>query len=383
MIYLDYAATTPLHPEVISEMVEYLQNEYGNPSSKYYPQASAANEKLKLSRKDVADLLNTDPEYILFTSGATESNNFVLKGVFNKYHNRGNHIITTKIEHKAILETCKYLEKHGARVTYLDIDSEGHINLEELKNSITDETILVSVMWGNNEIGVLNEIEQIGEICHDSNVLFHTDATQVVGKIEINLKKSKIDFLSFSAHKLHGPKGIGAVYIGPDELGLRRRITPLVHGGDQEYKMRAGTHSMHNIAGFGKACQVAKRDLNKNIQVIKKLEKELKTQLLALRPDIQFNGDQSKKIPGLISVSIPGINNELFCKKIADEVAISTGSACSIGEKSYVLELINKELATSTIRLTLGPDLNDVSTVITVMKQYLVTNSNLKRKSAD
>lgn len=370
MIYLDNAATTPLHPEVIDEMISYLQNEYGNPSSKYYPQALAASERLTEARQDVASLLNTEPEYILFTSGATEGNNFVLKGVFDKYNTKGNHIITTQIEHKAILETCKYLERIGCRVTYLDVNSEGHINLESLRNEITDETILVSIMWGNNEIGVLNEIDEIVRICHDRNVLFHTDATQVIGKIEVDLKKIKVDFLTFSAHKLHGPKGIGAVYIGPDDIGLRRKITPLLHGGDQEFKMRAGTQSMHNIVGFGKACEITQRDLSTYCQKLQKIEDEFKNRLLAIRPDISFVGDQKKKIPGLISLNIPGINNEILCKALSTELALSTGSACTIGEKSYVISKVSPSSTKSTIRVSLSTNI-DLDTVVNALRSYL------------
>lgn len=371
MYYLDNAATTPLHPEVLDEMINYLKSEYGNPSSKYYPQAVSANNRLIESRKEVAALLNCDPEYIIFTSGATESNNFVLKGVTEKFKSKGNHIITTAIEHKSIIETCKHLDKKGMKITYLSVNEEGHIDLEELKNSITTDTILVSVMWGNNEIGVLNEIEKIAHICHERDVLFHTDATQVVGKIDVDLKKIKADFLSLSAHKIYGPKGIGAVYVGPDDLGLRMRLPALIDGGNQEYRMRAGTHSMHNIVGFAKACSIAKENLKQNNQHLLNLEKEFKNQLLKIRSDLTFNGDQVHKIPGLVSISIPKVNNELLCKQISEEIAISTGSACSIGEKSYVLEELKIENPTGTIRISLPSDMNDVSGIISVLEKHI------------
>lgn len=371
MYYLDNAATTPLHPEVLDEMINYLKSEYGNPSSKYYPQAVSANNRLIESRKEVAALLNCDPEYIVFTSGATESNNFVLKGVAEKFKSKGNHIITTAIEHKSIIETCKHLDKKGMKITYLSVNEEGHIDLEELKNSITTDTILVSVMWGNNEIGVLNEIEKIAHICHERDVLFHTDATQVVGKIDVDLKKIKADFLSLSAHKIYGPKGIGAVYVGPDDLGLRMRLPALIDGGNQEYRMRAGTHSMHNIVGFAKACSIAKENLKQNNQHLLNLEKEFKNQLMKIRSDLTFNGDQVHKIPGLVSISIPKVNNELLCKQISEEIAISTGSACSIGEKSYVLEKLKIENPTGTIRISLPSDMDDVSGIISVLEKHI------------
>ncbi len=371
MYYLDNAATTPLHPEVIDEMVNFLKSEYGNPSSKYYPQALTANQRLIESRKEIASLLNCDPEYVIFTSGATESNNFILKGIAEKYKTKGKHIITTKIEHKSIIEICKHLEKMGSRITYLGIDSKGHIDLEELKSAIDEDTILVSIMWGNNEIGVVNEVEKIAKICHDNDVLFHTDATQVIGKVDVDLKRVKVDFLSLSAHKIHGPKGIGAVYVGPDELGLRMRLPSLIDGGSQEYKMRAGTHSMHNIVGFAKACSLAKMNLKETRSNLAKLEEEFKNQLLKVRGDITFNGDQVNKIPGLISVTIPGINNELLCKQISEEIAMSTGSACSIGEKSYVLEELKIDNPTGTIRISLPSDLEDISEVIALLSKYI------------
>ena len=351
MIYLDNASTTPLDPEVLDTMINYMKNEYGNPSSKYYPQAINAQNALKNARQQVADLLACDPEYLVFTSGATESNNFIIKGVAEKFIKKGTHIITSKIEHKSVLETCKHLERQGYTVTYVGNDELGHVNIEEIKEAITDETILVSIMWGNNEIGTLNDIEEVSKLCREKNVLFHTDATQVIGKINVDLSKLPIDFLSLSGHKIYGPKGIGIAYIGPDDLGLRYRLPSLLDGGAQEYKMRAGTHSMHNIVGLGKACEVAKRDMDTYIPKIIELEQELKSELLKARPDITFNGDQNNKIPGLLSVNIPGINNELFCKQVSDEIAISTGSACSLGEESYVLENINI-LRYETIRLT-------------------------------
>ncbi len=353
MIYLDNAATTPLDPEVLETMIEYMKTEYGNPSSKYYPQALSAQSALKHSRIQVADLLGCEPEYLIFTSGATESNNFIIKGVAEKYKNKGKHIITSKIEHKSVLETCKHLERQGYEVTYVGNDKLGHVNIDELESAIKAETILVSIMWGNNEIGTLNDIKKISTVCRKKDVLFHTDATQVVGKLPINLSKLPIDFLSMSAHKIYGPKGTGIAYIGPDDLGLRRKLPSLLDGGDQEYKLRAGTHAMHNIVGFGKACEVSKRDMGEYIPRILQMEKELKDELLKVRSDITFNGNQDNKIPGLLSINIPGINNELFCKQVSDEIAISTGSACSMGEGSYVLNLIDIN-STNTVRLSIN-----------------------------
>lgn len=353
MIYLDNASTTPIDPEVLDTMIIYMKTEYGNPSSKYYPQALNAQNALKTARAQVSTILGCDPEYIVFTSGATESNNFIIKGIAERFIHKGNHIITSKIEHKSVLETCKHLEKQGYKITYVDNDELGRISINEIESAITHETILVSIMWGNNEIGTLNDIEKISSLCREKNVLFHTDATQVIGKVEVNLSKLPVDFLSMSAHKIYGPKGIGVAYIGPDNLGLRYRLPSLLDGGAQEYKMRAGTHSMHNIVGLGKACEVANRDMKDYVPKIIEIENNLKKELLILRPDITFNGDQDNKIPGLLSINIPGINNELFCKQVSNEIAISTGSACSLGEGSHVLDLCKIDVD-KTLRLTLN-----------------------------
>ncbi len=371
MHYLDNAATSQMDPEVIKTMIEYMETEYGNPLSKYYPQAISANLKLKDSRKTVADLLGCDPEYVIFTSGASESNNFVLKGVFEKFKSKGKHVITTKIEHKSIISACKHLERNGGEVTYLDVDEKGHIDITELNESIRADTILVSVMWANNETGTLNDIKAIGNICRKRDVLFHTDATQVVGKIDFSLSKLKIDFLSFSGHKIYGPKGIGAIYIGPDDLGLRRKLPSLIDGGDQEYKMRAGTQAMHDIVGFAKACEIAGDRFVLNSKKLFDTEKQFKYELLKLRKDITFNGDQQNKIPRIISVSIPGINNELFCKEISDKIALSTGSACSISENSYVLEALKIENPHNVLRISFSKNIGNVSEIIEIFKGYI------------
>lgn len=362
MIYLDNASTTPLDPDVLEVMIDYMKNEYGNPSSKYYPQAISAQNILKQSRQQVADLIGAEPEHVIFTSGATESNNFIIKGVAEKYKRKGNHIITSKIEHKSVLETCKHLEKQGYTVTYVNNDELGRVKIDEIETAINKDTILVSIMWGNNEIGTLNDIETISKLCKSKKVLFHTDATQVIGKIDVNLSSLPIDFLSMSGHKIYGPKGVGVTYVGPDKLGLRHRLPSLLDGGGQEYTLRAGTHSMHNIVGLGKACDVAKRDMTTYVPRIIQAEKELKSGLLNNRPDITFNGDQDNKIPGLLSINIPGINNELFCKQISESISISTGSACSISEGSYVLSSLNVNQH-ETLRITLNKHTENISEI--------------------
>lgn len=358
MIYLDNAATTPLDPEVLETMIEYMKTEYGNPSSKYYPQAERAKKALRHARSLVANLIHTeDDDEIIFSSGATEGNNMIIKGVADAYQEKGNHIITTCIEHKAVLEPCKYLETKGYEVTYLLVDTKGRISLEELEQAITNETILISIMWGNNEIGTIQPIKEISEICKKHDVLFHTDATQVVGKVPINLQELNIDFLTFSAHKLYGPKGTGAVYIRNDEYGLKPELTPLFHGGAQEDHLRAGTHAMHNIVGFGKACEVAARDMNTYIPQMKQTEEEFIEKLNKTIPEAIINGDLNNKIPGILSITIPGISNEILIKKLSDQYALSSGSACGLGEPSYVLSNINA-MSSNTLRVVFPKNIN-------------------------
>lgn len=341
MIYLDSAATTQIDPEVLDEMIDFMRTEYGNPASKYYPQALSAQSYLANSRAKVAQLLNVEQDNIIFTSGASESNNFIIKGIAEKYKKKGKHIITSKIEHKSVLETCKYLEKNGFEVTYLDVNHDGLFDLNQLKKSIRPDTILASLMWVNNEIGVINDMAKVVSICHSENVMVHSDATQAAGKMVVDLKQIPIDFLSMSSHKLYGPKGIGAAFIGNDELGIRFKLPSLIHGGAQEFSMRAGTHAMHDIVGFAKACEIAKRDMSLYVKELAILEFELKSQLVKIIPNIHFHGCQNKKISGFLNFSIPGINNEIFCKQLSNSISFSTGSACTISEGSHVMDSIS------------------------------------------
>lgn len=372
MIYLDNAATTPVDPEVAKEMYRFLTEEFGNPSSKYYTQAETAKAALRKARLSIANLINADEDEIIFTSGASESNNFIIKGIADALSNKGKHIITSKVEHKSVLETCRYLETKGYEVTYLGVDNLGHINMDELRDSIRPDTILVSIIWGNNEIGTLNNVKQISKICSEKGVLFHTDATQVLGKVEVDVKDIGADFMSFSAHKIYGPKGIGACYIKNDEYGFKPEITPLIHGGEQEYGLRAGTHSMHNIVGFGKAAEIAKNTMGEYIPKIISLENTLKQKLTEEFVNIKFNGDQDNKIPGILSITIPRLNNELFIKMVKNRLSISTGSACSLGQPSYVLREIGiTNFIHNTIRLSLNKNSNlETLSIIDEIKNY-------------
>lgn len=397
MIYLDNSATTPIDPEVRDAMLPYLAEEYGNPSSKYYTLAENARKAVEESRAKLADLINADPDEIIFTSCASESNNMIIKGItdYKKYiENKGNHIITSVIEHKSVLQTCEFLaglenaimnkemnrfrpgkRKHrkidrGFDASFLPVNEYGQVEKEILASAINENSILASIIWGNNEIGTLNPITVLAELCNSKGVLFHSDATQVLGKVEIDVKKTPVDFLSFSAHKIYGPKGIGACYIRKDKYGLKPSLTALIHGGSQEYGYRAGTLCVHNIVGFGKAAEIAKRDMNSYIPKIIEQELLLKEQLIKNIPNIVFNGHPYEKIPGVLSITIPGVNNELLIKKLKDKVAISTGSACSADEPSYVLQAIGLGAATrNTIRLSLSKNIKflDVRAFISLL----------------
>lgn len=370
MIYLDNSATTPVDPEVLDAMLPYLKEEYGNPSSRYYTLAINANNAVEKAREQVASLINAEPKEIIFTGGASESNNFIIKGVADykkHYEERGNHIITSAVEHKSVLQTCKFLngdafwntpEKsvaskflkkktaakkidRGYEVTFLPVNKYAQVDSEEFKNSIKDNTILASFIWGNNEIGSLNDIDTLCSIAKEKDILFHSDATQVLGKIDIDVKKIPVDFLSMSAHKIYGPKGVGAAFIR--QKGLTPfKMTSLIHGGLQENGYRAGTSAVHNIVGFGKACEIAKRDMDEYIKKIKIHEEETKKIFAQKYPGVEFLGDPEHHIPGVIGMLIPGIVNDMFIKDMADKnvCAISSGSACGIGEPSYVIKEI-------------------------------------------
>lgn len=369
MIYLDNCATTPIDKEVLEAMKPYLNEEFGNPSSRHYTLAKNAEKAIETARKQVADLINASPDEIIFTSCASESNNMIIKGVsdyLKYYENAGNHIITSKVEHKSVLNTCKFLNgdlfsnrvkkvrrkvvtppkvDRGFNVSFLDVSENGIVNIEDFKNSITNETILASIMHGNNELGSLNDIKELSRIAKEHGVLFHSDATQTLGKVDINVRGLDVDFLSFSAHKLYGPKGIGAAFIKKEKL--TRDMTSLIHGGSQENGFRAGTHAVHNIVGFGKACEIAKRDFDANIKHLNEMANELKTIIKAKYPNATFINEGVKSIPGVVSVFIPDILNEMYLANLADKIAISAGSACSIGEPSYVIDALGKSDMTS------------------------------------
>ncbi len=358
MLYLDNSATTQIHPEVKEAMLPYLMEEFGNPSSKYYSVAENAKNAVKEARHSLASLIGAHDSEIIFTSGSTESNNMVIKGVADYYSNHGKHIITSKVEHPSILETCKYLEEKGFEVTYLDVDQYGRIDLADFEQQLRDDTILVSLIWGNNELGSLNDMESISELCRKRNIFLHTDATQIVGKIEMNLSAYPgITFLSCSGHKFHGPKGIGATFIRRDQYDILTKITPLLHGGGQEQGIRSGTLAVHNIVGLGKAAEIAEKNLKKNIKKLEDMESYVSLILKdKFNDQIVFNHDTNHKIPGVLSVQFKGANNELLVKNLAPVMAVSTGSACSSSKPSHVLAAIGLSIdqVRSTVRFSLS-----------------------------
>lgn len=359
MLYLDNSATTSVLPEIRDKMISYLSDEFGNPSGKFYELANHAKGAIEEARKNVSSLLKAKEKEIIFTSGATESNNMVVKGVADYYLHQGNHIITSKVEHPAILDVCEYLENKGFNVTYLDVDQYGRVNPDDLKFAITSNTILVSIIWGNNELGSLNDIKTLSDICKRENILFHTDATQVVGKIDVDLNSyNGISFLSCSGHKMHGPKGVGALFIRSDGYGKLTPLTPLIHGGGQEEGIRSGTHSVHNIVGFGEAAKIADCNLTSNLKNLEKLEAKTKQILIGkFKNKITFNSDSKNKIPGIINVRFNGVNNQILLKKLAPVIAASSGSACSNTKPSHVLQAIGLELkeVRESVRFSFSP----------------------------
>ena len=354
-IYLDYSATTPVDPRVAAKMTECLtlEGNFGNPASRSHSFGWTAEAAVDEAREQVADLVNADPREIVWTSGATESNNLAIKGAAHFYRKKGNHIITMKTEHKAVLDTCRQLEREGFEVTYLDPMENGLLDLESLKSAITEETILISVMHVNNEIGVIQDIGAIGEIARDNRVIFHVDAAQSTGKVDIDLEKLKVDLMSFSAHKTYGPKGIGALYV---RRKPRVRLEAQMHGGGHERGMRSGTLATHQIVGMGEAFRIAKEEMATENERVRMLRDRL-YQGLSDMEEVYVNGDLEHRIAGNLNISFNFVEGESLIMALRD-LAVSSGSACTSAslEPSYVLRALgrNDELAHSSIRFTIG-----------------------------
>ena len=354
IIYFDNAATTKIKREVLEEMIPYLGIEYGNPSSLYFI-GRKAKRAIEKARKQVAELIKCNPKEIYFTGSGSEGDNTALKGYAYANKEKGNHIITSKIEHPAILETCKNLENKGFKITYIDVDEDGIINIEQLKNSITEQTILISIMFANNEVGTIQPIREIAKIAHENNIAFHTDAVQAVGNIDIDVQDMQIDMLSLSGHKINAPKGIGALYI-KEGIEFER----LIDGGHQEKNKRAGTENVAGIVGLGKACEISKNNLEKHIKYLSKLRDYYIRRLEKEWPEkIKINGSMKNRLPGNANVSFEGIEaSEIIFKLDEKNICVSSGSACSSGnsDPSHVLTAmkIPEKYINSAIRTTFG-----------------------------
>ena len=354
-IYLDYSATTPIDARVAKKMAEYLtiEGQFGNPASRSHEFGWKAEAAVDLARQQVADLVNADPREIIWTSGATESDNLAIKGAAHFYRKKGNHIITVKTEHKAVLDTCRQLEREGFEVTYLDPEENGLVDLEKLKAATTDQTIVISVMHVNNEIGVIQDIAAIGEFAREKKIIFHVDAAQSPGKVEIDLAELKVDLMSFCAHKIYGPKGIGALYV---RRKPRVRLEAQIHGGGHERGLRSGTLATHQIVGMGESFRIAKEEMATENERIRMLRDRLYDGLKDME-EVYVNGDFEHRIAGNLNISFNFVEGESLIMALRD-LAVSSGSACTSAslEPSYVLRALgrNDELAHSSIRFTIG-----------------------------
>ena len=352
-IYMDYSATTPVDPRVAEKMIPYLTEKFGNPASRSHAFGWEADAAVEQAREQVAALVNADSKEIVWTSGATESNNLAIKGAAHFYQGKGKHIITMRTEHKAVLDTVRELEREGFSATYLDPEPDGLLNLEKLKAALRPDTVLVSVMLVNNEIGVIQDIAAIGEICRDKGILFHVDAAQATGKVAIDLQKLKVDMMSFSAHKTYGPKGIGALYV---RRKPRVRLEAQMHGGGHERGMRSGTLATHQIVGMGEAFRIAQEEMAQENERTRMLRDRLLKGLMTME-EVHINGDMEQRVPHNLNLSFNFVEGESLMMAIKD-VAVSSGSACTSAslEPSYVLRALGRsdELAHSSIRFSIG-----------------------------
>ena len=354
-IYLDYASTTPVDPRVASKMMEFLtpEGEFGNPASRSHRFGWKADEAVEEARSHVANLVNCDPREVVWTSGATEADNLAIKGVARFYKSKGNHIITSKIEHKAVLDPCRQLEREGFEVTYLDPDDKGVISPEAVKSAIKDSTVLVSIMHINNELGTVNDISKIGDVTRDKGIFFHVDAAQSTGKVNIDLEKMSVDLMSFSAHKTYGPKGVGALYV---RRKPRVRLEALIHGGGHERGMRSGTLATHQIVGMGEAFRLARKEMEEDYKKIAKYHEKFLDKVKEI-DHVYINGDLNNKVPNILNVSFNFVEGESLIMGLKD-IAVSSGSACTSAslEPSYVLRALGRkdELAHSSIRFSFG-----------------------------
>lgn len=354
-IYLDNNATTPCDPRVVDAMLPYFTEKFGNAASRNHSFGWTAEEAVDYAREQVAKLIGADPKEIIFTSGATEADNLAIKGVFEMYASRGNHIITCTTEHKAVLDTCKHIEKLGGQVTYLPVAADGLIDLNELEKAITDKTILIAIMYGNNEIGVIQPIREISKIARKHGVLFFTDGTQAVGKVPVDVNADGIDLMAFSAHKMYGPKGVGALYVR--RKSPRVKVTAQMDGGGHERGMRSGTMNVPGIVGFGKACEICMNEMEAEGQRLSKMRDKLEAGLMQLE-EAYVNGNREHRLPHVANISFKYVEGEGLMMGFNKNIALSSGSACTSAslEPSYVLKALGlgDDLAHSSLRFGLG-----------------------------
>ncbi|AFC24616.1 IscS subfamily cysteine desulfurase [Saprospira grandis] len=355
LVYLDNSATTPVDPRVLEEMLPYFQDKFGNAASRNHSFGWVAEDAVDQARERIAKLLGADPREIIFTSGATEGVNLAIKGVANMYRRKGNHIITAKTEHKAVLDTCKALERQGMEVTYLDVNRQGLVDLEELRAAIKDTTILVALMFANNEIGTIQPVKEIAKICAENKTLFFSDATQAVGKVPVNVKDMGIHILAFSGHKIYGPKGVGALYVS--RKNPRVKLTAQIDGGGHERGMRSGTLNVPAIVGLGKACELAGEEMEAETVRLQALRDKIDHELLQME-EVVLNGAKESRLPQLTNISFKHVEGEGLMMTFNENIALSSGSACTSAslEPSYVLKALGlgDDLAHSSLRISLG-----------------------------
>lgn len=355
-IYLDYSSTTPVDPRVMEVMKPYFTDFFGNASSKSHSFGWVAEEAVARAGEELARLLSVSPEELYFTSGATESINLAIKGVFELYGRKGKHIISSKSEHRAVLDCLEWVEKRGGEVSWLEVGPQGEIDLDQLAGEIRIDTVMVCLMWGNNETGALHPIEKIGSICREQGVLFFSDATQSVGKIPVHPKLEQVDILAFSGHKFYGPKGVGGIYVS--SKNPRVKLQPLIHGGGQQGGVRAGTLNVPGIVGLGAAAAIAEKDLNSESQKLKELRNHLESELTQRIPSLWINGGEAERLPFISNISFKGVRSSDFLGKVGNTLAVSSGSACNSANarSSHVLRSMNleEERLQSAFRFSLG-----------------------------
>jgi cysteine desulfurase len=380
-VYMDNHATTPVDPRVLEAMLPYFKELFGNSASRNHAFGWAAEEATETARASIAKLVGATTKEIIFTSGATESDNLAIKGVAEMYREKGNHIITAVTEHKAVLDTCKRLEKYGYRVTYMPVQKDGLIDLDDLKRAMDDKTILVTIMAANNEIGVLQPWAEIGKLCHERGVIFHTDATQAVGKVPIDVNKDNIDLMSISAHKMYGPKGVGALYVR--RKNPRVQLAPIIDGGGHERGMRSGTLNVPGIVGLGKACAICQEEMPQESCRMAGMRNRLRDKIMGALDETYINGSMEHRLPGNLNISFAYVEGESLLMGIND-VAVSSGSACTSAtlEPSYVLKALGAgdDLAHSSIRFGLGR-FNTDAEVDYVADRVIETVSRLRELS--